>query len=87
MLTKFKLNNNIGNTLDKLIKNKVLLSSSVAFCMMKNFDKQASFDENAKHVWGNLKEDYPDYFSDDAAALENLKLLAGIENIENHHAG
>ena len=72
----------VGDSLDELIRSKVLLSSAVAFYMIKNYEKQAQWDANSKHVWGNLSHFYRDYFDDKQSALANLNLLSGIKAIE-----
>lgn len=72
----------IGDSLDELIRSKVLLSSAVAFYMIKNYEKQAQWDANSKHVWKNLGEHYPDYFDDKKTCVANLNLLSGIKSIE-----
>lgn len=72
----------VGDSLDELIRSKVLLSSAVAFYMIKNYEKQAQWDANSKHVWKNLGEHYPDYFDDKKTCVANLNLLSGIKSIE-----
>lgn len=69
--------------LKDLAKNKVILTSSVAFTMCKKFNNQGSWDENTKHAWGNLISNYPDFFNNTDSALLNLQKLANIETIEN----
>ncbi|MCZ6158063.1 dynamin family protein [Campylobacter ureolyticus] len=69
--------------LKDLAKNKVILTSSVAFAMCKKFNNQGSWDENTKHAWGNLISNYPDFFNNTDSALLNLQKLANIETIEN----
>lgn len=83
VLTEVKMQNpEVGDSLDELINSKVLLSSAAAFYMMKNYEKQAKWDANSKHVWGNLSHFYRDYFDDKQSALANLNLLSGIKAIE-----
>ena len=72
----------VGDSLNELIDSKVLLSSATAFYMMINYEKQAKWDANSKHVWGNLSHFYRDYFDDKQSALANLNLLSGIKAIE-----
>lgn len=69
--------------LKDLAKNKVILTSSVAFTMCKKFNNQGSWDENTKHAWGNLISNYPDFFNNTDSALLNLQKLANIETIKN----
>lgn len=73
----------IGNTFDSLIENRVVLSSGIAYSMMKNFDSQSTWDENTQTVWGNLKKHYQDFFSDKDTALANLEKLANISKIQD----
>ena len=73
----------IGNTFDKLIDNKVILSSGISYSMMKNFDSKENWDENTQRVWENLNIHYKDFFSDKNAALSNLNKLANINKIQN----
>lgn len=83
VLTEIRAQNpEVGDSLDELINSKVLLSSAAAFYMMKNYEKQAKWDANSKHVWGNLSHFYRDYFDDKQSALANLNLLSGIKAIE-----
>lgn len=83
VLTEIKAQNpEVGDSLDELIDSKVLLSSATTFYMMKNYNKQAKWDANSKHVWGNLNHFYRDYFDDKQSALANLNLLSGIKAIE-----
>ena len=83
VLTEIKTQNpEVGDSLDELINSKVLLSSATAFYMMINYEKQAKWDANSKHVWGNLSHFYRDYFDDKQSALANLNLLSGIKAIE-----
>ena len=83
VLTEIKAQNpEVGDSLDELIDSKVLLSSATTFYMMKNYNKQAKWDANLKHVWGNLNHFYRDYFDDKQSALANLNLLSGIKAIE-----
>lgn len=72
----------VGDSLDELINSKVFLSSAAAFYMMKNYNKQAKWDANSKHVWKNLGEHYPDYFDDKKTCVANLNLLSGIQAIK-----
>lgn len=83
VLTEIRAQNpEVGDSLDELINSKVLLSSAAAFYMMINYEKQAKWDANSKHVWGNLSHFYRDYFDDKQSALANLNLLSGIKAIE-----
>lgn len=71
----------VGSALDALMNNSVMLSSAVAFSMLKNYDDKSSWDENTKHVWGNLTTHYQEFFDNEETALLNLSRLAGIDNI------
>ncbi|MCR4941486.1 MAG: dynamin family protein [Campylobacter sp.] len=83
-LQAFKTQNpEIQDSLDDLIKGDVILTSSVAYTMIKDFNKQESWDENPKHVWNNLTQNYPDYFTPNLA-LSNLQSLCNIEIIKQN---
>ncbi len=73
----------IGNTFDKLIANKVILSSGISYSMLKSFDSQEKWDENAKKVWENLNIHYKDFFDNNDTAILNLNKLANIDSIRN----
>jgi predicted GTPase len=73
----------IGNTFDKLIKNRVILSSGISYSMMKNFESHGSWDETTQKVWENLNLHYKDFFSDTETSLSNLNKLANISQIQN----
>lgn len=66
---------------DKLMKNDVLHSSGATYSILKDFNDKENWDENLNHVWGNLNEDYKDYFSDEESAKANLKNLSNIEKV------
>ena len=53
---------------DKLSKNNVICSSSVAFSMQQRFDEQHTWDANLQHVWRNLNQKFPDVFSHEELA-------------------
>lgn len=66
---------------DKLNKNDVICSSSVAFSILKYFDTPAAWDANSKHVFDNLNYHYPDTFKHPELAKNALKKLANIEKL------
>lgn len=66
---------------DKLSKNNVICSSSVAFSMQQRFDEQHTWDANLQHVWRNLNQKFPDVFSHEELAKNALKQLANIHQI------
>ncbi|MGP1506859.1 MAG: dynamin family protein [Campylobacter sp.] len=83
VLKDYKLDNPfIKNALDDLIDNDVILSSSVAFTLLQNWDKKSSWDENSVHVWKNLQKHYNAYFADENSAKANLEKLAGISAVK-----
>lgn len=83
VLKDYKLDNpSIKNALDDLIDNDVILSSSVAFTLLQNWDKKSSWDENSAHVWKNLQKHYNSYFADENSAKANLEKLAGISAVK-----
>lgn len=67
--------------IEKLSKNRVICSSSVAYTMMQHFDKQDMWDENLEHVWQNLNDDYREIFSRNDTALATLNKLANIDAV------
>ncbi|HFC8509590.1 TPA: dynamin family protein [Neisseria subflava] len=66
---------------DKLSKNNVICSSSVAFSMQQRFDEQHTWDANLQHVWRNLNQKFPDVFSHEELAKNALNQLANIHQI------
>lgn len=66
---------------DKLSKNNVICSSSVAFSMQQRFDEQHTWDANLQHVWRNLNQKFPDVFSHEELAKNALNQLANIYQI------
>lgn len=66
---------------DKLMKNNVICSSSVAFSMQQRFDAQHTWDANLQHVWRNLTQKFPDTFSHAELAKSALKQMANIEKL------
>ena len=72
----------VGDTFDKLINNRVIVSSAVCYSMSKTFDDQESWDDNTKHVWKRLNADYKDFFTDKDTALSSLEKLANISKIQ-----
>lgn len=66
---------------DKLSKNNVICSSSVAFSLQQRFDEQHTWDANLQHVWRNLNQKFPDVFSHEELAKNALNQLANIHQI------
>ena len=66
---------------DKLSKNNVICSSSVAFSMQQRFNEQHTWDANLQHVWRNLNQKFPDVFSHEELAKNALNQLANIHQI------
>jgi predicted GTPase len=66
---------------DKLMKNNVIHSSGATYSILKDFNNKENWDVNLNHVWGNLNENYKDYFSDEESAKINLKNLSNIEKV------
>lgn len=66
---------------DKLSKNNVICSSSVAFSMQQRFDEQHTWDANLQHVWRNLNQKFPDVFSHEELAKNALNQLANIHQL------
>lgn len=72
----------IGNTFDSLIKNRVIISSSISFSMAKKYDNKTNWDENTQKVWENLTTNYKDFFSNKDTAISNLTKLANMDSIK-----
>ena len=66
---------------DKLSKNNVICSSSVAISLQQRFDEQHTWDANLQHVWRNLNQKFPDVFSHEELAKNALNQLANIHQI------
>lgn len=66
---------------DKLSKNNVICSSSVAFSMQQRFNEQHTWDANLQHVWRNLNQKFPDVFSHEELAKNALNQLANIHQL------
>ena len=66
---------------DKLSKNNVICSSSVAFSLQQRFDEQHTWDANLQHVWRNLNQKFPDVFRHEELAKNALNQLANIHQI------
>lgn len=66
---------------DRLMKNDVICSSSVAFAMLQRFDTKHQWDSNMEKVWVNLNFHYPDTFAHDELAKNALKQLAQMERL------
>lgn len=66
---------------DKLSKNNVICSSSVAFSLQQRFNEQHTWDANLQHVWRNLNQKFPDVFSHEELAKNALNQLANIHQI------
>jgi len=62
-------------------KNRVLLTSSIAYSIAKKLDTQ-NFDENEEHTFKLLQRFYEDFFNGEIAK-DNLLKLSNIEAIKN----
>lgn len=62
-------------------QHNIICTSSVAYGLHKHFDNQSEWDKNMQHVWGNLKRNYPDSFSDPETAKITLEKLGDISKI------
>lgn len=75
---------------DRLMKNNVICSSSVAFSMLQRFDVQDAWDSNLQHVWNNLNQKFPGVFGDRSLAKGALQQMANMDRlhqiIEEVHA-
>lgn len=68
---------------DKLSRNDVICSSSVSYAMSRRFNEQQAWDDNLKHVWGNLNHFFPAVFSNPKSAQAALNELANIGKLHS----
>ncbi|MHA1692668.1 MAG: dynamin family protein [Candidatus Heimdallarchaeaceae archaeon] len=78
----------VGDCYDQLIsgKNKeVLLTSAISETLLKSMKNPEQRDSGTKHVWQNLKENYPNYFSDTdtRSTSSNLIKLGNISGVRD----
>lgn len=78
----------IGKTFDSLLnkdEQRVLHSAGLCFSMMKTFKDKDKWDSGKTTVWDNLKNDYPDNFSDSDiyTSTANLSLLANMDKVHS----
>lgn len=66
---------------DRLMKNNVICSSSVAFSMLQRFDAQDTWDSNLQHVWSNLNQKFPGVFGDRSLAKGALQQMANMDKL------
>lgn len=66
---------------DRLMKNNVICSSSVAFSMLQRFDAQDTWDSNLQHVWNNLNQKFPGVFGDRSLAKGALQQMANMDKL------
>ena len=64
-------------------EHRVLITSSMCHSMHLLFNQQDAWDEDMQYTWGLLSEDYPDYFSGEAAQT-SLEKLAGVSAVRNN---
>ncbi len=76
-----------GAGFERILKNnKFFLTSAICYNIKKRFNQKEQ-DSGMNKVWNDLTKYYPDYFSPDAIALENLDKLANIENVKHYING
>lgn len=83
---KTELNPESKEIYDPLVENldsRLIFTSSVSHAILRNFEKQSEWDEDMKHTWSLLKENYQDWFSSDEAAKENLLKLSGVSKLQD----
>ena len=70
-------------------KKEVILSSGMAYSMLKQYDNKANWNEDTKYYWEQLRENYPDNFSDndDLTSKNSLQKLANIDILFERIAG
>lgn len=64
-------------------EHRVLTTSSICHSMHLLYSTQDAWDDDMHHAWGLLSEDYPDYFSGEAA-LTSLEKLAGVSAVRHN---
>ena len=79
---------NESGVFDKLIEETGIRSfptSGLCQAMADTFSEKSSWDSGRKHLWKNLTENYPEYFSDgdESTSIECLKKLGNIDKIRN----
>ncbi len=78
----------IGDVYDQLIEqssNKIIHSSGICQTMISFWDQRNDWDSATQTAWENLKNHYPDYFSDNNKDLSvsNLQLLANTGKVND----
>jgi len=58
-----------------------MVTSAICHAMALQYNNRKSWDSDMNHVWGLLRENYPDYFNSDASAKASLELLSGIKKV------
>ena len=72
----------IGTTFDQIIEQEtILFSSGICHALAKKEVKADLLNSNETHVWNNLTQTFPDYFTnaDIKSSIESLNLLSNIE--------
>jgi len=88
-ITKLKeTRQEVGGTFDQLVDGstcRVIHSSGISKTIIECEERSEEMDEGTRHVWGNLKSEYPDYFpeKDFSVAKKNLMSLANIEKVDD----
>jgi predicted GTPase len=74
-------NDPVFDELLKSSRNSLLLSSGMCGALYDRFDERTSWNEPEQHVWKNLINHFPDYFSEGAADISrtSLKKLANTD--------
>lgn len=86
VFTKAKAKNpESGDMYDSLLnnmENRVVISSAICDALLQHIDDKSAWDEDMDFAWSRLNEEYPDYFSDEAAA-SNLNLISGVGKVKD----
>lgn len=77
-------NEEVGTMFDQLVEQgteRLIHTSGICHAIGMFFNQRDKWDDSMRTVWGNLVENYPDYFSDKDTKL-SLDWLSKLSNIE-----
>jgi predicted GTPase len=63
--------------------SRVMVTSSICQAMSTRFNEQTSWDQDMKHVWGLLNDNYPDYFGSGETGKAGLDSLGNINTVQS----
>ncbi|MDR3259057.1 MAG: dynamin family protein [Fusobacteriaceae bacterium] len=64
-------------------ENRIMITSAMSHALRLRFNDKDHWDEGMKHVWGLLRNNYPDNFDTDIIAKTSLDSLHGIDDVRN----